>query len=248
MREVPTSFSGERKQSMAMMTAFIQAYGVPPRWRIQIADSSVSAMSPNRKNVIKIDIYRSVYKDRVGGAGQVSSTHKKFKNMMEALANFTAYLDNFSTGNLMMNYVNEVTAFVSQYPKLKHIVICPEPLQYLLQGSLAKHGIIAKVCMPLELSDRTLRDVIITDQFHWLFDCSEHGSVFEDVGLSCCLPLTHNQFAALANPLSGSNSRTAVALTDTPFQIQPLSNLNEDIPTTTTRAGTRITRDNRLFY
>lgn len=88
------TYTMSRRLDMNTLVTNVHAYGVPTGWKTNIAGSSVSVSSPNRSKVVKIDIYRSVFIDRVKN-GEVKSEHHLCKNLDEAWSLFEVTLNSF---------------------------------------------------------------------------------------------------------------------------------------------------------
>src|ERR1700722_14364968 len=54
------NYQTSRKTDLSVLVENIKAYGLPPRWRMNVAGSSVVVTSPDRRQVVKADIYHTV--------------------------------------------------------------------------------------------------------------------------------------------------------------------------------------------
>lgn len=78
-----TYFTAIRNADLQILIEKLRAYDLPATWRVNIAQSSINLTSPKGGRIIKCDIYRSVFIDRIKGAA-VKSEHHKCKSLEDA--------------------------------------------------------------------------------------------------------------------------------------------------------------------
>jgi hypothetical protein len=77
------TYVSTRQDHLGVLVSHIKAYGLPPNWNINVAGSSVIVTSPDRRQVVKTDIYLTVDIDRRKGLS-VKSERQKCANIEEA--------------------------------------------------------------------------------------------------------------------------------------------------------------------